>query len=300
MEIKGKILQLQNYSVNDGSGIRTTVFFAGCPLRCRWCANPEGYEEKNRILYVESRCVRCGSCAAVCPNGVSLDFKGDRDREKCSGCGACVKACLTEARKNTVTEYSTGDIIKLLERQLKIFRKSGGGVTYSGGECTLQAEFLSEITDEIYDLNIQQAMETSGYFELKEILPILERIDLLFIDIKCFDGARHHEYTGVDNERILKNIAALGKRRGSIVVRIPVIMGINGDDKNIRATAKFVKKHLSDPVMELLPYHAYGADKYKQLGLSYDENEFRTPTAREMGHLRKILRDEGVRPVSFR
>lgn len=300
MASKGRILQLQNYSVNDGDGIRTTIFFAGCPLRCRWCANPEGYTPKNQILYVASRCIGCRRCEAVCPEGIPFDFQSPQAREHCMGCGACVDACLEKARKNTVTEYTVDEIVAKLESQLRFFRNSGGGVTYSGGECTMQAEFLAELVDAVYDMGLDQAIETSAYFDLEALQPTLDKIDLLFLDIKHMDRDKHLAFTGVDNDLILRNIAALGAQRGGIVVRIPTIMGVNGDDDNISRTAQFVKAHLRDPQIELLPYHPYGVDKYVQLGMPYDEGEFRTPTQEELQHLTDIIEREGVRAVSFK
>lgn len=300
MACKGHILQLQNYSVNDGDGIRTIVFFAGCPLRCQWCANPEGYTQRNQILYISSRCIQCGSCEAVCPQHISWNFEGTEDRNRCIGCGMCVNACVEQARKNTVTTYTVADIVKKLESQMLFFKNSGGGVTYSGGECTSQPEFLAALVDEVYDMGLDQAMETSGYFDLPTLWPTLEKIDLLFMDIKAMNGEVHKRCTGVDNKLILENIAALGRRRTGIVIRIPTIMGVNGDDENIRATAQFVKAHLLEPKMELLPYHHYGVDKYKQLGMSYKTGEFRTPTAEELAHLNNIIESEGVQVVSFK
>ncbi len=300
MVSKGRILQLQHYSINDGEGIRTAIFFAGCPLRCRWCANPEGYTAKNQILYVKSRCISCGRCTAVCPKGISADFTTPLSaREVCTGCGACAAACLEQARSSTVTEYTVRDVVRKIEPQLRFFRRSGGGITYSGGECTAQAEFLSELAAAVYDMGLDQAMETSGCFDLSALQPVIDKMDLLFIDIKLMDRNRHRYYTGADNDVILANIAAVGARRRGIVIRVPVIMGVNGSDENIRATARFVKAHLLDPQMELLPYHNYGADKYVQLGMSYDETEFRTPTPEEMRHLYGIIEAEGVRLVSF-
>jgi len=297
---KGRILQLQNYSVNDGEGIRTIVFFAGCPLRCRWCANPEGYSAANRILYIASRCVHCGRCVQVCPHGVGMDLQDASQREKCDGCGKCVDACLEQARKNTVTEYTVQEILDRLEKQSIFFRNSGGGVTYSGGECTLQKDFLHELAQQVYDMGFDQAMETSACFDLDELQPTLDLMDLLFIDIKHMDTAEHHRFTGMDNHLILQNIARLGQSRSDIIIRVPTIMGVNGSDENIIATARFVKENLKKPRMELLPYHSYGADKYAQLGMPYDDASFRTPTARELQHLQDLVRREGVEIVSYK
>lgn len=299
MAIKGRILQLQNYSVNDGNGIRTTIFFAGCPLRCRWCSNPEGYTPRNQIMYIASRCIACRRCEDVCPKHINFDFTSPAARESCIGCGACADVCLEKARKNTVESYTVSDIVDHLKRQLRFFYASGGGVTYSGGECTQQIEFLSALVDAVYDMGLSQAIETSAYFDLQNVKPVLDKIDLLFLDIKMMNREKHIQFTGVANDQILRNIADLGAERSGIVVRIPTIMGVNGDDDNVRETARFVKAHMRDPQMELLPYHSYGADKYAQLGMSYDDASFRTPSEEELNHLKHIVRDEGVRVVSF-
>ena len=258
MNTKGKILQLQHYSVNDGDGIRTIVFFAGCPLRCRWCSNPEGWEARDRILYIASRCIGCGRCTSVCPRQVGCDLNAPGERDKCVDCGACVKACLEHARKHSVTEWTVQQVLDWLEKELIFFRESGGGVTYSGGECTQQPEFLHELARAVYDLGLNQAMETCGYFPLEKLQPTLDLMDLLFMDIKHMDREKHRQFTGVDNGLILHNIAELGKQKKNIVVRIPTIMGVNGDEENIRNTARFVREHLPEPKLELLPYHSYG------------------------------------------
>ncbi len=297
---KGRILQLQHFSVNDGEGIRTIIFFAGCFLRCQWCANPEGYTAENQILYIPSLCTQCGACTVACPQGLPIDLNLPGARLRCDGCGACVAACLDKARKNTVRDMTVQDILDELEPQLPYFHESGGGVTYSGGECTNQAAFLDELSQAVYDLGLNQAMETSATFDRQVLQPVLERMDLLFLDIKHMDSACHRKWTGQGNEHILDNIAALGESRTGLVARIPLIMGVNGDDDNIRKTAAFVKDHFREPKLELLPYHMYGVDKYAQLGLAYAGQAFRTPTAEEMKHLGAIVEACGVDLVSYR
>lgn len=300
LDIKGKLLQLQHFSVNDGEGIRTVVFFAGCSLRCKWCANPEGYTGHNQIMYVSSLCTQCGRCTAVCPSGLGFDLSDPAIRSLCDGCGDCVPACLDDARKNTVTEWMVEEVVRELESQIPYFRKSGGGVTYSGGECTNQPEFLDALVRKVYDLGLNQAIETSATFDLDYLRSVLHSIDLLFIDIKHMDGEKHKFYTGCDNARILNNISALGRMRDNIIIRIPVIMGVNGDDANITTTARFVKDNIKEPKMELLPYHSYGEDKYAQLGLPYPADMFRTPTLDEMAHLNSLIEKEGVQLISFK
>jgi len=298
--INGKLLQLQHFSVNDGDGIRTIIFFAGCSLRCKWCANPEGYTMHNQIMYIESLCTACGRCTAVCPRHLDFDLHNKAVRSQCDGCGCCIPACLDNARKNTVSIWTSEDVIAQLEPQIPYFRQSGGGVTYSGGECTNQPEFLEELVKKVYDLGLNQAMETSATFDFDQVQSILKHIDVLFVDIKHMDSKKHAYYTGCDNEHILSTIARLGRFRNDLVIRIPVIMGVNGDDANIISTARFVKQYIWDPKIELLPYHSYGADKYKQLDMSYPKNMFRTPTAAELNHMNSLIEKEGVQIISFK
>lgn len=298
--VKGKILQLQHYSVNDGDGVRTIVFFAGCPLRCQWCSNPEGWETRDHIMYIASRCIGCGRCSSVCPQRIGCDLNAPGERERCIACGACVKVCLEHARKHSVSEWTVQQVLDCLEKELIFFRESGGGVTYSGGECTWQPEFLYALAQSVYDLGLDQAMETCGYFSLEKLQPALDLMDLIFMDIKHMDRVKHRQLTGVYNDLILHNIAALGGQGKNIVVRIPVIMGINGDGENIQSTARFVREHFKRPKIELLPYHNYGRDKYTQLGLPYNDQSFLRPSDGEMGNLKKLVEAEGVEVINFR
>ena len=300
MPSNGKILQLQNFSVNDGEGLRTTIFFPGCPLRCQWCANPEGYTSGNKILYISSRCVSCGRCKAVCPEGVGIDLNTPDERKKCTACGKCTAVCLEKARKNTTTEVTVEAVIKQLESQMQFFYGSGGGVTYSGGECTMQPVFLNELVNAVYDLGLNQAIETSGYFSFAEMEETFAKLDSVFIDIKLMDSAKHRFFTGVDNDLILNNISRLGQKRKGIVVRVPTIVGVNADIDNIRATAKFVRNNVQDPCMELLPYHHYGEDKFKQLGMDRDFSRFDTPDRDYMNSLVTVIENEGVRVISYK
>lgn len=296
--MKGFVMQLQNFSVNDGDGIRTTVFLAGCPLRCQWCANPEGISQNTKIAYYKRHCTGCGRCVKVCPVGIGMDLNSRR--QDCIACGKCADVCPSGARKYLVSPIETEEIINAIKPQIPFYRQSGGGVTFSGGEATMQAEFLHHIASRLYDMGVDLALETCCYFDFDNVKDILAMMDMLFVDIKHMDSAQHKRYTGVGNEKILENIAKLKGLSCSIVVRVPVIGGVNDTDENIRATAEFVKASLPNASMELLPYHCYGEAKYEALGLLLPPDEFTTPSEERLQYLEQMIRDLGVPTLRFR
>ncbi|WP_411680900.1 glycyl-radical enzyme activating protein [Clostridium thailandense] len=298
--ISGYFLEPQNFSVNDGNGIRTIIFFAGCPLRCKWCSNPESYTNSNKIAYYERTCIKCGICMEVCQAEVGINLNNRLEQQKCKGCGLCADICPTKSRKNLIYHYNSEEILNLIEKQKIFYRYSGGGVTFSGGEATLQIDMLRELAYKLYDQAIDLAIETSGYFNFDEIKDILEKMNLIFIDIKHMKNDKHKFYTGVSNEKILKNICRLNELKVPVVVRIPVINGVNSDVENIRETARFIKSNIDDPKLELLPYHSFGDNKYEALGLEKPSRQFETPLKEYMEELYKIVKNEGVQIVSYK
>lgn len=244
----GYFMEPQNFSVNDGDGIRTLIFFAGCPLRCKWCANPEGQSTDN---------------------------------------------CL-------VKEYSVEELLRIIERQEIFYRYSKGGVTFSGGEATSNPVVLRELVNKLYDRNVNLAIETSGYFEFEDVKDILEKLDLIFIDLKHMDDVKHKTFTGVSNERILSNIKKLNGLNADVVVRIPVIEGVNADYDNIVDTAKFVKENINNPKIELLPYHSFGDEKYEALGIEKPSRDFKAPTKEKMEKLKILIEEQGIVVVSYK
>lgn len=252
-KLTGLFMEAQNLSVNDGDGIRTIIFFAGCPLRCRWCSNPES----------------------------QVDFK----------------ACDTN---QFIHKYSVEGLLNIIERQLIFYRYSGGGVTFSGGEATFQPEVLRELTNRLYDKGINLAIETSGYFNFHEIKDILDKLDLIFVDIKHMDDEKHRELTGISNKKILENIKLLNTIDTTLVVRIPAISGVNTDLGNIRQTARFVKDNLKNPKIELLPYHSLGDEKYEALEMEKPSRDYKTPSREALQEMEIVIKIEGADVVSYK
>ena len=291
-------MQIQPFSVNDGEGIRTDIFIAGCPLRCRWCSNPEGFRQKEVIGWHRRKCIGCGACSAVCPQGIGIEM--DPDRDKCIACGACVRACPEGARAGMVTLMDADDIIREIHKHRLFYSYSGGGVTFSGGEATSQPELLDYLSRELYDMGYSLDIETCGYFDFDRVRPALERMDLIFMDLKHMDPEVHRNYTGVSNEKILENMANLRALQADIVIRIPVIGGVNNSEENIAASAAYVHDVLPQARMELLPYHRLGKIKYDALGMEFCQDDFYTPDKTEMERLREIVAAQGVILADYR
>lgn len=300
--MKGYIMQIQPFSVNDGEGIRTNIFMAGCPLRCRWCSNPEGFRQEEVIGWYSRRCIGCGACVSVCPEGIGTDMNSGTGRELCTACGACVSVCPEKARTRMVTLMDADEVIREIHRYRLFFSYSGGGVTFSGGEATSQPEMLEYLSRELYDMGYSLTLESCGYFDFDSVWPALERMDLIFMDLKHMDPEVHREFTGVSNEKILRNIAGLGTLAGSrdIVIRIPVIGGVNNSEENIKASAAYVKSVLPEARMELLPYHRLGQVKYEALGLPFGQEGFYTPDKEEMNRLKALVREQGIKTADYR
>jgi len=298
--IQGYVMQEQPFSVNDGNGIRTTIFLAGCPMRCGWCSNPEGFEQKPLVGYYRRLCAGCGRCVEVCPFAIGIDLNIAEARERCSGCGRCSAICPTQARKQMVSVNSADEIIEAVQRFSMFYRTSGGGITFSGGEPTHQPQLLDHLTRELYDMGYSLDMETCGQFDFEEVRPSLERMELVFVDIKHMDDDKHIRYTGMSNKTVLENVKRLNDVIADVVVRIPVIGGVNDDDANIRNTAAYVKENLPKARMELLPYHKLGAVKYEALGMKLPEASFYAPDEEEMEHLNTLVENTGLETISFR
>lgn len=298
--VSGTIFQVQRWSIQDGDGIRSTVFLKGCPLRCQWCANPESWTGKPEVLFFRERCTGCGRCATVCDTGVARppdDIASAFSRDSCRGCGACCAVCASGARKLIGSTVTVADVLKVISRDSVFYRESGGGVTFSGGEPFAQPEFLRQLVAACGRLGIDTAVETSGYFDWEQVKDIIEQLDCVFIDIKHMDDAVHQRLTGVSNRRILENIARIARLKPRTIVRVPLIAGVNADERNIRKMCEFLIRQALINGVELLPYHDYGQAKWTAVGVA--AQVFTAPDAAAIDAAKKTIADYGLHIVDF-
>lgn len=300
MSKKGRVVKVQHFSVNDGDGIRTTIFLEGCKLKCKWCSNPDSWSNIVKLGVMKDKCVSCNRCIDVCPQNISSLFDRTQINNKCDLCGECIKVCLKDAICIMTEEMSVEEIVEEVEKDFIFFFESNGGITFSGGEPTLQIDFLRELVDIFYDKGINIAIETCGCFDWNKVNDVFEKIDHIFVDIKSMDDNIHKEYTGVSNKIILDNICRLSKLNKSMVIRVPIIYGVNDSEENIRNTALFVKQNVLGGKMELLPYHKFGIDKYKALGLEDYIYEFDEICNNHMLKLKEIVELTGVKIIEYK
>lgn len=277
IERQAFIFNKQKYSIYDGPGVRTLVFFKGCPLRCKWCSNPEGLERKFQVMFKENNCVGCGACVSVCPQGIhSLApdtgaHRTDRGKE-CIGCRQCEEACLAKAISIAGEKENISDLLDYVEEDRAFYDTSGGGVTLGGGEVTSQPEAAASLLMACKQNGIHTAIETCGYARLETMLKIAEFVDLFLFDMKHFDSDRHFELTGVRNEMILENLQELLRRRHNVKIRMPMLKGINDSEAEIKGVIEFLmpfREYRNFKGIDLLPYHKLGVNKYNQLDMEY-------------------------------
>lgn len=282
--VKGNVLRIEKTSIHDGTGLRTVVFLKGCPLRCLWCSTPESHKSCPEIGYVKEKCILCGECLSICPQeALSIDEEKEIvliDRVKCDGCMLCVKKCPVSALKGYGIRMTSEQVIHEISKDEVFYFHSGGGVTISGGEPLDQIEFVCEILIGCRERGINRALETSFFSSWDKIESLLPLLNLLYVDIKHPDPEQHKKLTGVDSKVILENIrrADASSYDFDLMLRTPLIPGLNDSDETIRKSAEFVKELRRVKFMEFLAYHRLGTETYRNMGLEYPLQEIKTPS----------------------
>lgn len=284
--IYGTVFDIKEFSVYDGPGIRCTVFLKGCPLRCKWCHNPEGLSAEPQVMLTVASCQNCGLCKTDCPaTGSSDNFLNSKTT--CCGCGECISKCPNAFRKLVGIRYTPQQLADEIMKNA-FFMSDGGGVTFSGGEPTMQSEFLLET---LRLLPLHKAIQTCGHCEVNAFKRILEQVDFLFFDIKHSNTRIHKQYTGVGNELILQNLEQVIKSKKTFVARIPLIKGVNDDRENLKNTALLLKNAPSLQRVEILPYNPAAGAKYSMVGKPYDQT-FIAPETRDIDI--SVFENEGI------
>lgn len=263
----GMITDIQRFSLNDGPGIRTTVFLKGCNLHCAWCHNPETIRKKNELMVYPANCIGCGHCVPVCPSGARSIAAGvlQFDRSRCTACGACAAVCFPRALKMAGRSVSVAEVMGEILQDRAYYADSGGGVTLSGGELFCQAEFADALIDACREEKIPVAVETNLNWQFESVRPILEKLDLIMFDVKIFDSVEHKRWTGVENAELLDNARRLDTLDRPLIARTPLIPGATDSAENIRAIAGFLRNFRNLRCYELLNFNPLGESKYRAL-----------------------------------
>jgi pyruvate formate lyase activating enzyme len=279
MHRSGTVFSVMRFSLNDGPGIRTTVFLKGCPLACPWCHNPESIAKEKEVFLREERCIRCGECVDVCAQNAISDDDGRviTDRALCTRCGDCVPHCVADARELVGKEMTTREVLNEILRDRIFYDESGGGVSFSGGEPFLQHEFLESLLSVCRAEGLHNTVDTTGCTSPAVLKALSPLIDLYLYDLKMMDDAKHQRYTGVSNRLIVENLRRLVEWGKRVIVRIPLIPSVNDDEENLRATGELIASLPAIREVHLLPYHPSGTDKYARLGKDYTLGMLKTP-----------------------
>lgn len=298
---KARIFDVKHYAVHDGPGIRTTFFLMGCPLRCLWCQNPESQKDETVITFTPMKCIGCGQCAAVCGK---LDERLQLSRKGCTTCGQCVRVCHAGARAFGSNFRTPEQIVEQVLPEKLFFDVSGGGVTFSGGECLSHKDFMVQTLHLLKEQGIHTTVDTCGAVPAENMLAVLPDTDLFLYDLKQMDPELHRAYTGLDNRQILSNLELLCDRGANIIIRIPLIPGYTDREENLHATGAYIRDTLRHRILrcELLPYNKLAGSKYgnKTIWNDYTLGEYPLPdlepqSKEQMRHLAGILEQYGVK-----
>lgn len=291
----GLIFNMQRFSLHDGPGIRTTIFFKGCPLKCAWCQNPEGIGSDVELFRYSHKCIKCGSCCLQCSEkAITLtDYGPQIDRQLCNRCMKCAEFCPSGALENVGKEVSIDEVVQIASRDRILYEESGGGVTISGGEPLMQPDFLLGLLEAFQSMDIHTTIETCGYSKWEVINKISKNVDLLYYDFKLYDEKASKVYTGVSNRLILENLERLVDNGINIRVRMPLIPSVNDDTYNIERTAEYLSS-IGVINIELLPYHNLGTAKYAGLDLNCPFQIKPVPTTEYLEQASSIFKQNGI------
>lgn len=290
----GTVFNIQKFSIHDGPGIRTTVFMKGCPLKCKWCSNPESINPDPEIMACDRKCMHCGKCKEVCPEDAIIAIEGTEriDFSKCNYCMECVKVCHSKALEPTGRYMSVNEVLEEVAKDSIFYRNSGGGVTLSGGEPLFQSRFTGDLLKRCKEKGFHIALDTTGYAPWKVMDDVLQYVDLILYDIKHMDDRSHIEGTGVSNTKILENLEKTASRVKTWI-RFPVIPGFNDSPKNVEEVA-FLASTLGVEKVSLLPYHEWGKHKYESLGKSYLFPFHGEISEERLEEIKTVFKEKGV------
>lgn len=294
--MKATIFNIQKFSIHDGPGIRTTVFFKGCPLKCKWCHNPESQGYKKQMLYDKDKCTLCGKCVEVCPQK-AIKIENNvltTDMDKCNFCGECVIYCIAGARQIAGKEYTVDEVFNEVIKDRVFYRHSKGGVTVSGGEPLIQVDFVEELLKKLKAEDIHTAVDTCGDVNFESLKRVAPYTDVFLYDLKLLDDYKHKHFVGMSNQLILENLKKLSEIHSNINLRMPIIEGVNADEEYIKNVLEAIK-NLNIKKVNLLPYHDIAKHKYKKLNMEYEDEKMKKPSDEKMKHFKEMFESENYK-----